>query len=350
MLLSIIIPMYNAEAYISSCLESIYIQNIDSKIYEVIVINDGSKDRSVEIVQKYQEKYTNIKLYNQKNRGLSATRNVGMLYAKGKYIQFVDSDDFLIPNSLLNIVKFAQLEGAEKSFDMITFGITEGYPDRIDIKQGTGECVFKGNGIDYIATHNYNNGVWYYWLNREFSELHHLMFVEGILCEDGIFTLTALLNSNVVAHINSTVYFYAIRPNSITTTMNWERRKKLLEGFVYAIGYFDKMIEQHKDFMGNACLERIVARRDSYVFFLLIRLLRMGDYDKAKNEIGRLQKNGIYPIKHFIGKDYNGSKYRIITALMNNSHLYLALCKINCVRLKACSLFKQLLSQKHELL
>ena len=334
MLLSIVIPMYNAEKYISSCLESILNQGLDPEIYEIIVINDGSKDKSVEIVKQYQEKHLNIKLYSQNNRGLSASRNVGMSKAEGQFIQFVDSDDFLVRDSLSQIVKFVQQDKSGKSFDMITFGIMEGDPDRTEIiNNGTGECLFLGNGNNYISNYNYNNGVWYYWLNRCFSELLQLKFIEGKLCEDGMFTLTALLNANLVVHLNSTVYFYAIRPNSITTTMNSERRRNLIEGFCYAIDYFENIIKQY-DEMNPSSRERIMERRDSYVFFLLVRLLKTGDCKLAKQVTLDLKEKGIYPIKNFPGRDYPGMKYKVITRIFNLNALYFLLCKIYGFKLR----------------
>jgi len=117
---------------------------------------------------------------------------------------------------------------------MITFGIIGGYPDRVEMKNtGTGNCQWLGNGYEYIASHNYNNGPWYYWLNRCFVNKYELKFEEGKLCEDGMFKLTALLNSKHIAYIDTSVYFYAVRPNSTTTSISSERRKKIVDGLYF---------------------------------------------------------------------------------------------------------------------
>ena len=100
MILSIIIPVYNVELYICRCLDSIYCQNQDLNKFEVIVINDGTPDNSMSFVYKYASKYKNLLVIEQKNQGLSAARNVGLIMAKGDYIWFVDSDDMVMPNSL----------------------------------------------------------------------------------------------------------------------------------------------------------------------------------------------------------------------------------------------------------
>ena len=94
--ISVIIPVYNVEKYLRICLESILNQNF--KGYEIILINDGSTDNSLNICREYEKKYSNIIVINEENSGPSAARNKGLEYAKGKYISFIDSDDELLPN------------------------------------------------------------------------------------------------------------------------------------------------------------------------------------------------------------------------------------------------------------
>ena len=98
---SIIIPMYNTEKYISECLDSVVAQSFNS--FECIIVNDGSTDRSVEIASKYCEANNHFRIVSQENRGLSAARNTGLRNAKGDYIVFLDSDDFIKENALYNL-------------------------------------------------------------------------------------------------------------------------------------------------------------------------------------------------------------------------------------------------------
>ena len=93
--ISIIVPIYNAEKYISKCLDSII--NQTKKELEIILINDGSTDRTEEIIKKYQDK--RIRYFKNKNQGIGKTRNFGIDKAKGKYLLFLDSDDFLVENA-----------------------------------------------------------------------------------------------------------------------------------------------------------------------------------------------------------------------------------------------------------
>ena len=93
---SVIVPVYNVEQYLSDCLESICRQTL--KGIEIIVVNDGSTDNSLSIIKSFQQKYSNIKLINKKNGGLSSARNAGIDMAVGEYLFFVDSDDFITPD------------------------------------------------------------------------------------------------------------------------------------------------------------------------------------------------------------------------------------------------------------
>lgn len=95
--LSIIVPIYNAEKYIEECLNSCLAQDIDSSDYEIVCVNDGSEDNSLDILKKY-EKSHNIVVVDQKNAGVSSARNKGLLSAKGDFVWFVDSDDFIRQN------------------------------------------------------------------------------------------------------------------------------------------------------------------------------------------------------------------------------------------------------------
>lgn len=104
--LSVIIPAFNAEAYISRCLNSILVQEVDESCLEVLIINDGSKDKTEEIVLEYTQKYSNFFLYNKENEGVSCARNMGVNLAKGEYILFVDADDELYQGALRLIYDF----------------------------------------------------------------------------------------------------------------------------------------------------------------------------------------------------------------------------------------------------
>ena len=98
--LSIIIPVYNTEAYLRRCLDSCLHQDLPMDQYEIIAVNDGSTDRSLEILKDYERQYTNIHVYSQENKRQGAARNYGLTKASGEYIWFVDADDWIANNCL----------------------------------------------------------------------------------------------------------------------------------------------------------------------------------------------------------------------------------------------------------
>ena len=107
MKLSILIPVYNAERFIERCLNSLIIQDLDKNEYEIIIINDGSTDNSLEIVENYSKEHANVVFYSHENQGVVATRNKLLKHAKGTYIYFLDADDYLAHNSFGVILEFA---------------------------------------------------------------------------------------------------------------------------------------------------------------------------------------------------------------------------------------------------
>ena len=119
-LISIIVPVYNTEKHIERCLDSIMKQDYPN--FEVILVNDGSTDESGIIIQKYKEKYKNISYIKQENKGVGAARNAGIKVAKGDYISFVDSDDFIMEDYCSHLLSI--IGDAEKNI-LIMFTISQ---------------------------------------------------------------------------------------------------------------------------------------------------------------------------------------------------------------------------------
>ena len=111
--LSVIIPMYNVEQYIETCIQSVYKQHIDTKEFEVILVDDESPDNSLQVAEKTTASFDNVKIISQRNKGLGGARNTGIKHAAGKYILFLDSDDWFIENSLEHILAIARKNNTE---------------------------------------------------------------------------------------------------------------------------------------------------------------------------------------------------------------------------------------------
>ena len=126
---SVIVPVYNVEDYLRVCLDSLVSQTIDKNLMEVLVINDGSPDNSWEICQEYGRKYDFIKIFSKENEGLSATRNYGIERAKGKYLFFLDSDDYFTPETVKKVTDF--FDSVYDDVDMVAYNEQRYKEDKI---------------------------------------------------------------------------------------------------------------------------------------------------------------------------------------------------------------------------
>lgn len=111
--ISIIVPMYNVEQYISKCLKSIVGQSISKESYEIIVIDDGSTDKSGAIADEFAEQYDNLRVIHKKNEGQSLARKLGVEMAKGEYIGFIDADDWIDKDMFCGLYKAIKEENAD---------------------------------------------------------------------------------------------------------------------------------------------------------------------------------------------------------------------------------------------
>ena len=216
--LSIIIPFYNSEVYLECTLRSIYKQSVDESYFEVICIDDCSKDSSSQIVKDFQKKYSNLYLFSHiENKKQGAARNLGLIKAKGEFIWFVDSDDF-IEDKVLNKL-FLKLD--EYSPDILQFNATKVYQDQTkDVGQFWDEEIVGITGIEYLEfemNEKYANrivAVWSKIFKKDFLIDNNLFFKEGVFWEDVSFTLNAFIKANSIAYIPLNAYNYVLTQGS----------------------------------------------------------------------------------------------------------------------------------------
>ena len=120
---TVIVPVYNVEKYLDSCMQSLIEQTIDFSLLEILLIDDGSKDSSAEICRGYSKKYPNVRFFTKENEGLSKTRNFGLKRATGKYIFYLDSDDTLAPETIKSVTDY--FDTVYDTVDMVTYRITQ---------------------------------------------------------------------------------------------------------------------------------------------------------------------------------------------------------------------------------
>jgi len=221
MRLSIIIPVYNVEAYIGECLQSVVQQDISSNEYEVIVINDGSTDNSATILHEFAKQHPNIVVLNQANAGVSTARNAGIEIAQGDYMMFVDSDDYIEPNSLSNLLSFAE----QNNVDLLQYGcnIIRPNTNQTTDNQTLSSTVFNTKE-EYVNTHFFakeiwNAEMWRFLFKNSFTKEKDILFCKEItMGEDQLFTLQHIFYANKIASIPSKIYNYRIREGSAVNT------------------------------------------------------------------------------------------------------------------------------------
>ena len=220
-LVSVIIPVYNTEDYLRQCLDSAVNQTL--KDIEIICINDGSTDHSPAILEEYQAKDPRVVIISQDNRGLSAARNCGMIKARGKYVYFLDSDDYVDSETLKRSTELAE----KNDLDAVVFGFEQFadsdellkiHPCMVNIFSGS-ERVY--TGAEYMSAAKdggaYASRVWTAVWRRPFLEKNGIRFVEGILHEDMLFSFQAYMAADRVMAIPERLYHYRARPDSICT-------------------------------------------------------------------------------------------------------------------------------------
>lgn len=218
MKLSIIIPVYNVEQYIESCVKSVITQTYQD--LQVILVDDGSIDSSGALCDQLAKQDTRIQVIHKLNGGLSDARNAGLKVAMGDYVAFLDSDDvYLLSDGLAQLMALAQAEQP----DVLLFQAVDVYPNH--------QTVRKAYDVEYMATHSgaevfaqlvrtqsFNMSACFQLIRRELLEKHQLYFEKGLLSEDVDWSLRLWRHVEHVRAINLPMYGYQHREGSITTT------------------------------------------------------------------------------------------------------------------------------------
>ena len=217
---SFIVPVYNVEKYLSRCLDSLLSQNYQN--YEIICVNDGSPDNSVDILQAYQEKHDNISVINQENKGRGGARNTGLQYASGDYIWFVDSDDWIEPDALYLLNDFIIKKGFK---DMILFDAYRKQQQKSvgTLMRASKKKVFE-NGVDYARCLLDGDGLMYAWIKickRVLFEQSSFQFSKGFY--EDISEIPFYANYvHTIGYLDKPLYDYFVNDSSIMHT--YDRR------------------------------------------------------------------------------------------------------------------------------
>lgn len=234
-LVSVIIPVYNVEKYIEKCVDSVMQQTYTN--IEIICVNDGSPDGSAEILQRKAEADERIKILAIANSGLSVARNTGLKAARGKYVYFLDSDDYIAENTIELLVKQAEENALDALFfNADTFFETEEIAERnrsyqeYYVRKGSYEGVYTGDDffVALIQHWDFKPSACLIFMNREFLEAGELTFYPGIVHEDNLFTIRLLQRAQRCMFLNQPLYKRLVRDASI---MSGEKSIRHAYGF-----------------------------------------------------------------------------------------------------------------------
>lgn len=220
-MISVIVPIYNVEEYLPTCIESILNQTY--KDLEIILVDDGSTDKSGEICNGYAKQDNRCIVIHQSNKGLSEARNVGLDYAKGEYISFIDGDDYIHPQMLE--ILYEALQKGDYDFSMVTFRQVEQYKKENFIASINNNNTFIVNGLNIMRRlYNINDPI----LKRSeinfqvvWNKLYKKNLINGLrfkqtASEDTEFNNKIYLKTNSAILVNLPLYYWVQRPSSIT--------------------------------------------------------------------------------------------------------------------------------------
>ncbi len=232
---SFVLPVYNAAHYIRRCLESVLCQSLTD--YEIILVNDGSTDNSLAVCREYEAEYTFVHVINQSNQGVSAARNRGILHAKGKYICFLDADDYYIADFAK--VFYDKCENNRLDIIRGLYSVVEGDRAVQDSQMRVQELSFYNTVMDggaflYHSMREHSNEVvpWLGYFRRDYLLENRIVFPLGISFEeDQIFFLKALIGQPCRV-MQVPVVFYAYRQSPGSATSNLSLKKAQDTAFI----------------------------------------------------------------------------------------------------------------------
>lgn len=202
--ISIIIPVYNVEKYLNTCVDSILSQKFDN--WELLLINDGSSDSSGTICDEYANNDSRIKVFHKKNEGVGSARNLGIKMMKGKYVWFVDADDLILPDSLNILYTYSE----KNNLDCVQFAYYNfvSHEDNIYAAINYTTRVYSCLA-DFSLNYVYSFEIWKIFIKRDVIILNSILFSENIkYAEDQEFVLKVLAYSKKIATMNKVMYGY----------------------------------------------------------------------------------------------------------------------------------------------
>lgn len=297
MKLSIVIPVYNTEMFIRRCLNSIVAQNISANNLEVIIVNDGTKDNSVNIINEFCSQYSNFQLINQPNLGLGAARNSGLKKATGDYVWFIDSDDFISDNSIEKILN----EVNSHKPDVLTLDFT--------CTDEKGEVInwiefefLPREGVGIRGSEFFNRNYkwsysWMYIIKVSLLISNSLYFQPRINMQDAELMPQILFHAKTVSISNISAYIYVKREASSVNSVVPVVRERYFESVLEVhnrLTLFSRSVPDSDFMMKDGLIKKINSIEE--ILFLSYVYENFG-FDSTRKRLIKLKVQKVYPFK-----------------------------------------------------
>ena len=293
--LSIIVPVYKVAQYLPKCVDSLLHQDLREEEYEIILVDDGSPDNCGAICDEYASKHSNVRVIHRKNGGLSAARNSGIDAANGKYVQFVDSDDYLEPNvlkALVNKMETDRLDILRFNYQNVNEKGKVFSPNKVDKPF----MDYRDEVCDGLRFLNERLGFACYavqfMLKTELLKPSENRFVEGIYFEDTEWTPRILVQAKRVTSVDTIVYNYLMRVGSITQSVETAKKKKSLDDRMLLI---DALQRQMQTLTDNRWHRGMIAQ----TVITVVSYISNNFYGERRKYLSKLKAKHVHPLSSY---------------------------------------------------
>lgn len=298
-LITFIIPVYNLPlTLIKECLDSIMALSLQSEEREIIIVDDGSDYSPINELSEYADEVIFVR---QKNGGLSAARNMGLRMATGKYIQFVDGDDCLIPASYEQCLDVARF----KNPDMVMFDFTHNPDEESDILPVSEHVT----GTEYMLKNNIHATAWGYIFRKDV--LMNLRFTTGLLHEDEEFTPQLIIRCERIFCLKVKAYYYRERTGSITQNKGMEWKERRINDLHSIILKLNKIADTLPSTDRQAMQRRVAQLTMDYIYNVIVLIHKR---NVLKDLLEQLKQEGLFPLPD---RKYT-TKYQLFRKMTNS--------------------------------
>lgn len=322
MKLSVIIPYYNADRFIGGMLDSLLDQDLGAGEYEIIVVDDGSKEDPVTL-KRYVAEHPQIVYLRQENAGPSAARNRGLEMARGDWIYFCDADDQVQRQTFGRIIEIGErLDLDVADCDRVYLQEGEPFPEhpRCDLDD-VSEPV---SGWDYFAgPHSPQDyGIWHFFCRRRFWLDNGLRFENIIYVEDRLMLLEVMQHARRMSHIGVEIYFYVQRGASVLHQAKKEKLYRYIPGIFLLEEKLSTLLNDYRQ--DPAVKQELIHWQGLNAYMLLHNVFRYCDVATMKDSIDRLSALGAYPIPF----SWGNARSRALCRLMNFRPFWMTACRL----------------------